>query len=119
MTSYPHRVSRAAASSAGQPVMSVTIRAARARSFSLFASISTIRLPYTLPSRIITPVDSMFSTIFWAVPDFIRVEPSIASGPVRGAMVTVAKRDNAVSGLLHRPTVRHPASFACAIAPST
>ena len=33
-----------------------------------------------------TPVLSMFRTIFWAVPAFIRVEPAITSLPVSANM---------------------------------
>ena len=36
------------------------------------------------------PVDSMFSTIFWAVPLFMRVEPVTTSGPGAGAMAMSA-----------------------------
>jgi len=58
----------------------------RRTSFSLVGFTSTIRLPYTLPSRIIAPVDSIFKIIFWAVPLFMRVEPVTTSGPGVGAM---------------------------------
>ena len=95
------------------------MRAARSRSFSLLATICTMRLPYTLPNRIITPVDNILSTIFWAVPDFIRVEPSMASGPVMGAIVRAARWEMAVSGLLHRPMVKAPTCAAYRTAPST
>ena len=42
-----------------------------------------MRLPYTLPSRIMAPVDSMLRIIFCAVPAFMRVEPVMTSGPTR------------------------------------
>ena len=64
----------------------------RRTSFSLLGCTSTIRLPYTLPMRIIAPVESMLSTIFCAVPLFMRVEPVTTSGPGSGAMPMSAAR---------------------------
>ena len=64
---------------------------ARSHNFSLVAFTSTIQLAYTLPSLIITPVESILSTIFCAVPLFMRVEPVITSGPVSGTMATCAR----------------------------
>ena len=52
-----------------------------------------MRLPYTLPSRIMVAVEIIFSTIFVAVPAFIRVEPVITSGPVSTLIITSASAD--------------------------
>ena len=54
----------------------------------------------------------MFSTIFWAVPDFIRVEPEMASGPTRGAMVTWQTSSSRECGLVQRPMGTPPRSLA-------
>jgi hypothetical protein len=59
------------------------MRHARAHSFSFVGFTSTIKLPTTLPRRIIEIVVSMFSTSLVAVPALSRVDPVIASGPVR------------------------------------
>ena len=82
----PHRSRASPAVSPSTSAAVHTIRRQRSISFSLEGFTSTIRLPYTLPSLIMAPVDSMFSTIFWAVPLFMRVEPVTTSGPGAGAM---------------------------------
>ena len=64
-----------------------TIRRARSASLLFDARTSTIKLPNVLPNRIIAPVLSIFSTIFVAVPAFIRVEPLRISGPTTGVIV--------------------------------
>ena len=50
----------------------------------------TIRFPFTRPSLIIVEVVIIFSTIFWAVPLFIRVLPVTNSGPTTGSMAISA-----------------------------
>ena len=72
-----------------------TIRRARSASFVFEARRSTIRLPYVFPRRIMAPVLSILSTIFVAVPAFMRVEPLTTSGPT-----TTANADIAVGGEL-------------------
>ena len=95
------------------------MRMARSYSLRLETWTSTIRLPYTLPMRIMVPVDSILSTSFWAVPDFMRVEPRMTSGPTTGAMATSHSWDRGVSLLLTTAIVAAPASRAAATAPST
>ena len=81
-TDPPAAIRSRRAASRSSPVTADTIRRLRSTSFRLTARRSTMRFPYTLPIRIITPVETVFSTIFVAVPAFSRVEPAIASGPV-------------------------------------
>ena len=57
------------------PPSSATSRSARARSFADRGRRSTIRLPYTLPSRAKAPVVSVLSASLVAVPALSRVEP--------------------------------------------
>ncbi len=70
------------------PAHSITIRSPRSRSLSLVAITSTIRLPYTLPSRIMAPVVMALRTSLVAVPAFMRVDPVTASGPTLGRITT-------------------------------
>ena len=107
------------ASSSDPPVMSRKIRLARSTSLPLVAFRSTMRFPYALPSLIMLAVVSMFSTSFWAVPDFIRVEPVRASGPVTGAMQTSTSPCRMLSGLVVMPMVFAPTAAACLTTPST
>ena len=88
-------------------------------SFSLEGLTSTIRLPYTLPRRIIVQVESMFSTIFWAVPLFMRVDPVTTSGPGIGAMPTSARVSISLPGQQVTPMVTPPRDLAYSIAPMT
>jgi len=62
---------------------------------------------------------SMLSTIFCAVPAFMRVEPAMTSGPTRGAMVTSASSPSGEGRLQTSPMVSAPRRFASATAPST
>ena len=57
-------------------------------------------------------VESMFSTIFWAVPLFIREEPVTTSGPGMGAMVTSAWRESSLSWQQVRASTGAPTSWA-------
>src|SRR3954463_12967195 len=57
-----------------------------------------MRLPYVLPTRIIAPVVIMLSTIFVAVPAFIRVDPVMTSGPVIGTLATWTRRNTSGGG---------------------
>src|SRR6478735_3064080 len=47
--------------------------------------ISIILFPFTLPSWIISEVEIIFNTIFWAVPAFILVLPVTNSAPVNNS----------------------------------
>ena len=58
--------------------------------FHVARLIIIIRLSHVRPIRTITAVESMFITIFWAVPAFMRVDPMITSGPVSTSMATSA-----------------------------
>ncbi len=49
---------------------------ARWRSLVLVTATSTMRLPWTLPSRTMVAVLIMLSMSFWAVPAFSLVEPA-------------------------------------------
>src|SRR5699024_9587819 len=69
-------------------------------SFKFWATTSTIKFSYTLPSLIMEPVVSIFSTIFCEVPDFSLVEPEITSGPTIGAIDKLAIFDIFEFGLL-------------------
>ena len=51
-------------------------------------------------------------TIFWAVPDFILVDPEMTSGPTRGAMVTSQSASSLEWAFVHTPMVTLPRSFA-------
>ena len=64
-------------------------------------------------------VVSMLSTIFWAVPDFIRVEPEMTSGPTSGAMHTSQSPSSLEWALVHRPMTAAPRSRALRRAAST
>ena len=70
-----------------------------------------------MPSLIMVPVDSMFSTSFWAVPAFSRVEPVMTSGPGRGQMVSSASLDIGESGLHTRAMAAAPLARAYFRAP--
>ena len=54
----------------------------------------------------------MFSTIFCAVPAFIRVDPAIASCPVSGVIAICAARASGEFGLDVTATVTHPCRLA-------
>src|SRR6185369_3372157 len=54
------------------PAASSIMRTARLRSFSFVAGMSIMRFEWTRPRRTITPVEIVLSTIFCAVPLFIR-----------------------------------------------
>src|SRR5438445_487305 len=84
----PAAVIAARAWSRSTPQHSMTMRWPRSRSLSLVAIRSTIRLPYTLPSRIMAPVVMELSTSLVAVPAFIRVDPVSTSGPTFGRITT-------------------------------
>ena len=70
------------------------------------------------PNRIITAVEKEFSTSFWAVPAFIRVEPAIGSGPVSTA-ITMSAGTSPGSGLEVSSAVRAPSCLASRSAAST
>ena len=101
-------INAASACSALHPVAFLTILTCRTCSFSLVATTSTIRLPNTLPDLIISPVESMLSTSFCAVPAFIREEPVTTSAPTIGVMANSAVVETALPGLQEIPTVRQP-----------
>ena len=65
-----------------------------------------------MPSLIIAPVESMFSTIFWAVPLFIRVEPVTTSGPGVGVMAISAVFSTWEPGLQEMPITWAPCFLA-------
>ena len=75
----------------------MVMRMERSLSFTLVAFTSTMRLPYTLPSLIITAVEIRLRVSFWQVPLFMREEPVTTSGPGTGAMVISAWRDISLS----------------------
>ena len=112
LTEKPHcsRVWRASSSST--PAAVDTMEMARRTSFSLVGITSTIRLPYTLPRRIMAPVEIMLSTIFSAVPLFMRVEPVMTSGPVSTPMGISAAAFISEFLLQVRATVLAPISWA-------
>ena len=95
------------------------MRTARARSFAFVGCTFTIRLPQTCPRRIIAAVLSMLRTSLVAVPAFIRVEPAMTSGPVRGSMATWTACESSEPGVQLMPMVSAPNSRARATAPST
>src|SRR5690606_17244275 len=101
------------------PVTSCRIRRARSRSLALVGRKSTIRFWYTLPRRIMAPVERMLSTIFSAVPALSRVEPATASGPTTGAMVQSASASKAGGRLQVSPRGAAPMARAWRTAPST
>ena len=53
-------------------------------------------------------VESMFNTIFCAVPAFIRVDPATTSGPTSGTMGIATARASSESGVQLIPTVTAP-----------
>jgi len=55
-----------------------------------------------------TAVDKRFSTIFCAVPAFIRVDPPIASSPVSTRIGCALAARSGVPALLAMPMVRAP-----------
>nr|WP_245935149.1 hypothetical protein [Acidipropionibacterium virtanenii] len=111
---------RASAAASGEaPAACSTIRTIRRWSFSLVATTSTIRFDQVLPSRTIAAVEMALRTIFWAVPDFIRVDPVTASGPVSGRIATSANPASGACGLVEMSTVARPRRRASASAPRT
>ena len=111
--------SASSARSRGAPVAVITMRRTRARSFSFAALTSTMRLSNVLPSRIIEMVETMFSTSFWAVPAFSRVEPASSSGPTTTTISRSTARPSSESGAQTTHAVEAPAAAAASIAPST
>src|SRR5690606_23229407 len=119
-TCPPDASSRPAAVGRSTPSTSIRIRWPRSRSFSQVTWRSTIRLPYTLPSFTIAAVLMVLSTIFVAVPAFMRVEPVITSGPTSGAITTSCVFSSSSLGYVHsRKPVRAPRSRARRKAPWT
>ncbi len=66
-----------------------------------------------------TAVEKVFSTIFWAVPAFMRVDPVMASGPVFTRIGTSAFGARAAKGLDASSTVRAPRERPMSSAPPT
>src|SRR5207245_39814 len=89
-TRPPAAASRRRARAGGTAPISATRRAARSRSFRERGCTSTMRLPYTLPSRAMLAVVSVLRISLVAVPALRRVEPARTSGPGAGAMITFA-----------------------------
>src|SRR2546430_2510929 len=136
-TRPPAAASRRRARAGGTAPISATRRAARSRSFRERGCTSTMRLPYTLPSRAMLAVVSVLRISLVAVPALRRVEPARTSGPGAGAMITfavflVCRRDafagppapdgllkRALAGLHDTSTVFAPARRAAARAPCT
>ncbi len=85
----------------------------------MLARTSTIRLPNVLPDCTIAIVENMFSTSFWAVPAFNRVDPLITSGPTSTSMGNSTTALSGVRALQESPMVAAPSSRARAPAPST
>ncbi len=119
LTSRSARSSNSAAAPVGQPTRSATMPTARARSLALVTATSIMRLPWTLPSRIITVVLIMLSTSFCAVPAFSRVEPVSTSGPVTTAMAWSARSRMGAGSLLEMAIVNAPRSRAACRAAMT
>ena len=65
-----------------------------------------------MPSFTITPVESMFSIIFCAVPLFMRVEPVMTSGPGAGEMAMSACASASQPGQHVTAIVSAPTLFA-------
>src|ERR671918_554725 len=117
--SPPEAASAASTSWGSAPVAARTMRRTRARSFSLVAATSTIRLPNVFPSRIIEIVESMFRTSFCAVPALRRVDPARNSGPTSttiGISATASSSDPATETT---QAVRAPAAAALSTAATT
>ena len=77
-------------------------------SLALVSCMFTMRLPFTRPRRIIRQVEIMLSTIFCAVPLFMRLEPVTNSGPTMVSMAWWASWDSGVLGLLVMAAVSRP-----------
>src|SRR5437667_417262 len=136
-TRPPAAASRRRARAGGTAPISATRRAARSRSLRERGCTSTMRLPYTFPSRAMLAVVSVWRISLLAVPALSRVEPARTSGPGAGAMITfavflVCRRDafagppapdglpkRARAGLHDTSTVFAPARRAAARAPCT
>src|SRR5438093_1532995 len=136
-TRPPAAASRRRARAGGTAPISATRRAARSRSLRERGCTSTMRLPYTFPSRAMLAVVSVLRISLVAVPALSRVEPARTSGPGAGAMITfavflVCRRDafagppapdglpkRARAGLHDTSTVFAPARRAAARAPCT
>ena len=65
------------------------------------------------------PVESMLSTSFCAVPAFMRVEPVMTSGPVRGVMAISARLAMSEPSLQETAMVWAPSSLAYSSPPMT
>src|SRR5215468_6116791 len=94
------------------PVIAVTMRVPRSRSFSEFACTSTIRFPYVLPTRIMALVVSRLSAILVAVPAFSRVDPAMTSGPTFNSTSTSTSSRMSEPGLQVIPITCVPARLA-------
>ena len=97
----------------------MTMRTPLSTSFSLLSNILTILLSSTLPSWIMTLVEIMFRTSFWAVPLFILVLPVTNSGPTTTSMGKSAAADTGALGLQVIDPVTIPALRHCSNAPIT
>lgn len=80
---------------------------------------STILLPRTRPNFIMIEVETMLSTSFCAVPDFMRVLPVTNSGPTTAAIGISHAAAIAESGLQTTHAVSMPSFRAFSIAPRT
>ena len=116
---YSHCSSAARAWASVHSAAVHTMDTHRCTSFSFEGFTSTIKFPYTLPRRIMVQVESMFSTIFWAVPLFMRVEPVTTSGPGVGAMPTSASWSISLPGQQVTASTAPPFWRAYRMAPST
>ena len=76
------------------------------------AEMATGERPTGTPIRIISEVEIIFSTIFWAVPLFILLEPVTNSGPTIVSMGKSEASAKGVLGLLVIQPVRSPFSRA-------
>src|SRR6266481_3062157 len=101
------------------PLASAKIRNARSASFSFVSIMSIIKFSYRCPSRAITAVLSMFSTIFCEVPAFNRVDPVNTSGPTSGAITIFASRPTGMRKFEVTATVVAPHARAYFSAPTT
>src|SRR5690625_199234 len=116
----PPASSRSGSQSArSRPVAWWRIVTVRARSFWLVATIETMRLDHVRPRRTMSAVEKLWRTSFWAVADFIRVEPVSASGPVSATTATSTPSSSRERGLEVTSAVKAPWRAAWARAPAT
>ena len=85
----------------------------------LLTATSTIRLPYTLPSRTITPVESKLRAILVAVPALSRVDPASNSGPVSRRISISQGIGTCSAGTQAMAIARAPIAWAWASPPNT